>query len=926
MLKMLLLLQSITEEYVTHDLVALVHLRFLERFSWQKDLTIHPTYEQISDLEELENSGKIRVLSEKMKGFEIYNDEPDCAKTAAVCPTPVMFGDSKDVKHLHLNDITSRASMSTAAKFISIEPVRCPKSSQRGIFDTSPRIRARDETIRQNSELRWDSSYKETWRRNIDGPWEQTTVSTTQPETRSSTHKSGINTRRGAEIFVNRSGNIKVERLDKRTIMPPTNASKRAPLKPRLHILQDSTQTRDRPGSGPGKENLNSRRGAIASHKDRDHYLDAVKKERGSEQETKRSCERLTTIDSTQSLEDHSRRTSPAASFSYNSKLRSEHPGYMNTATKRLANHQRIIRESFVQHRLCSKQVQEYSIRQPLNRITVGFRTPRTMKNVINPKIQYPLIREDISQPQMFGDGWLDDMESVILQLANSVFDLKDQRCLSWDSGQEGMRQSLLRLYQDQTSVLLHQKLKVSLEQGILSIPQECVQKSSMIRTDIGLQRRFIHIWTESYNVSILRLAAEVVIGREISDRSNIPMSSPQTDPIGRRQVKKLVGNFINSCLLHNEDASPAEAERFEMSSVQYSVWSWRRTMLRSLMLVYLLDRSKEVGLFSSNLFLASSTFKSSSAILKEISALMISFLGDINRPLARLGYHGRHIQAAFDEYKYNINNLAVDFRDGVRLARLVELFIYSTDSEPMNGDAKPTFRREALINSAESQKPWILSQRLRYPCPVRSQKIYNVQIALSALRGLNYAGTIADSMKAEDIVDGHREKTVLMLWSIVGRLGLELLIDFSDLQKETRRFQSRLKCSLGQGDIGNQEDDKIPVEAFKRQKILLMAWAKSIAELHDLNIRDFTSFGDGAIFHKILDEYMPYIPCMSPLRRGPVQKADKLEEKLTLLGCNVYFGMFSNNFLMASLDIDIFQRRLLEDMKGSMCSATILP
>ena len=851
------------------------------------------------------------MLDQKVSGFEIYNDEPDSANTVATCPILAMLGDSEDSQHMITKNITSRAPMSTGAKCTTTEPLSRPKPSQRHTLNTSPRIRARDQVmIAQNCELRRDSSYKEARRRKIHAPLENIAISTIHPEIYFSTHKSCIGPRRGLEISVKESGNIKFKELEKRTIRTPRNASKRAPLKPTLHILQDSTQTRDRPGSGPGKENLNSRHGATVSHKYDDSCLNIKKKRGGSEPETKRSCNSLTSSASNQLSEVLSRCTSPARSFSYDSEVGNEQPRYIRTAAKRSSiHHQRIIRKSFFQHQVFSESGQDCSITLPLNRIMVDFRTSRDVNIAAHPKIEYPLIREGISQPHMFADDWLDGMESVILQLANGVFEFTDQRYLHWDPSREGLRQSLLELYQDQTSVLLYRKLKVSLERGVLSIPQEFIPRSSSIRSDIGLQKRFIHIWTQSYNVPILRFAAEVVIGRKIPDRSNVSLSDSQTAQISGKQLEKLMENFIDSCLLRNEDASHAEKGRSQTSSVQYFIWSWRRTTLRSLMLVYLLDRSKDVGLFPVNLFLTTSTFKSSSDILKEISALLLSFLGDINRPLARLGYHGRHVQVPFDEYKYAISNLAVDFRDGVRLARLVELFISSTNPQPMDNDAKrlTTLRCKVSDNSAEGRKPGILSQRLKYPCPGRSQKIHNVQMILSAMHGLNQVGTIADDMKAESIVDGHREKTILILWSIVGKLGLELLIDFSDLQKETRKFQKLRKDSPGQDDPSDSdsdlEDDKIPVEGLKRQSSLLMAWAKSIAKLHEINIRDFTtSFADGAIFHKIVDEYIPYIPCLSPPRHEPVQHQNDLEEKLKALGCSVCFGEFSNIFLMVYL------------------------
>lgn len=81
--------------------------------------------------------------------------------------------------------------------------------------------------------------------------------------------------------------------------------------------------------------------------------------------------------------------------------------------------------------------------------------------------------------------------------------------------------------------------------------------------------------------------------------------------------------------------------------------------MLRSLILVYLLDRSKDLGLFSTNLVLSSSKFKSTTAILKQMSILVSTSFGDTSRPLTHLGYHARHAQYALDEYQYEIKIIA---------------------------------------------------------------------------------------------------------------------------------------------------------------------------------------------------------------------------------------------------------------------------
>lgn len=57
------------------------------------------------------------------------------------------------------------------------------------------------------------------------------------------------------------------------------------------------------------------------------------------------------------------------------------------------------------------------------------------------------------------------------------------------------------------------------------------------------------------------------------------------------------------------------------------------------------------------------------------------------------------------------------------------------------------------------------LSNKLRVPPVSRLQKIHNVEVALKALENAGYA---VQNVKSVDIVAGHKEKTLSMLWQIV--------------------------------------------------------------------------------------------------------------------------------------------------------------
>ena len=175
------------------------------------------------------------------------------------------------------------------------------------------------------------------------------------------------------------------------------------------------------------------------------------------------------------------------------------------------------------------------------------------------------------------------------------------------------------------------------------------------------------------------------------------------------------------------------------------------------MMVIYILDKAKQMNIIARNLYQSSSTIMSSLLFLRKLTASIHPTVGDIYRLLRPLGYHIHHIQNPLSEFSYSIGNLAMDFRDGVRLARLVELLLCSPGPPDYATRMMPTIVLEA-------GQSCFLSQHLKFPCAVRAQKIGNVQVALDALRAVDGADQIVGDLKAEDIVDGHRERTMTLL------------------------------------------------------------------------------------------------------------------------------------------------------------------
>jgi len=205
--------------------------------------------------------------------------------------------------------------------------------------------------------------------------------------------------------------------------------------------------------------------------------------------------------------------------------------------------------------------------------------------------------------------------------------------------------------------------------------------------------------------------------------------------------------------------------------------------------------------------------------------------------------------------------------RDGVRLSRVVELLLHP---------------ESPAADAGKAQGKWPLTSNLKFPATSRAHKLHNVSIGLSALGSV---GGNTRGITAKDVVDGFREKTVGLLWGIVSRWGLEQLVDWNQLKREIQRLQTRKALAdmrypaLPTMDYDNNE----PTNYVR----LLKDWAGCIASAHGIQVDNLTtSFGDGRVFQKIVEEYEQYFPASVRMERDAPLKA-----KLRALGCSSYFG-----------------------------------
>ncbi|KAH7085299.1 hypothetical protein BKA63DRAFT_499344 [Paraphoma chrysanthemicola] len=525
-------------------------------------------------------------------------------------------------------------------------------------------------------------------------------------------------------------------------------------------------------------------------------------------------------------------------------------------------------------------------------------------------KEKYPVLAEDLTRPEMYEDNWLTYQEVAITQLLNSVFESASKDPNAEQSPEE-LRKKLLALYHEPAMPPLHKRLQASLHYGALSIPKDLLAQTLRLKDDVGLRKKFLNLWTKSYDLNALRGAAETVIGRQISTPCRLSTGSTTSDDGSRmfRAERRAIEKFLDAFLIKNEDAVRVKSGAGSIASIARGdddfgsqAWSWRRTVLRSLMLVLLLDKAKTSDCLPGCLFQTTSPHKTSVEILHQLSNLLLPSLGDITRPLGHLNFKVEHAQYPLQEYTYHIDNIAIDLRDGITLTRLVELLLYprSTLVEQQESSVTISLPTGELLTSDfdvnDTADCWVLSQHLKYPAIGRPQKVYNVQIALSALQSVrNLPGQGIDGIKADDIVDGHREKTLSLLWSLVGKCGLGSLVDWPQIVKETQRFREQWynrRDNYADRDLDSDDDEATTeLHGMDYHKRCLLSWSRSIARLHGMRVTNLTtSFANSKVLEVIVDTYLP--PMMATaIDNGRLGLAAKLKA----VGCsNSFIALFT--------------------------------
>lgn len=505
--------------------------------------------------------------------------------------------------------------------------------------------------------------------------------------------------------------------------------------------------------------------------------------------------------------------------------------------------------------------------------------------------VEYPKLAEDIAKPALYEDDWLTHQETVIAQLCNSLFEYANGDSSFHD--QSALRLELLEIYHTEYFVHMYHKIQASLSCGTLSMSKETLVRNNRLRRDVGLRRKFLDIWINSYDNRALTAALETVIGRQVSNNQNLfgqsPHGCPESPDRRKRVISKKLEGFLDTFLLRNDDLDDTLTQP-NRTSAEIQANAYRRTVLRCIMLIALLDKGKQSPHSSlpRKLFTPTSSYKSSVEVLQAITRIVLPSCGDIVKSLNHLGCRVSYQQHQLQNFNYQVGNIAVDLRDGVRLTRIVEvLFFGPHHMQSDSNDQTVTLNTGEVLSLLGDQTDVPLSKHLKFPCVSRAAKIFNVQIALSSLRNVKGSTAILKNVRAEEIVDGYREKTISLLWALVSKWGLAGLVDWEDLKQETARLKRKAVKNLGHqvedeawftGEQLNEPDEHARA---------LHQWTAILAALKNLKISNMTtSFSDGKIYESIVDEYQPYI-----MGSSDAQATMSLDSRLRLLSCDSQFA-----------------------------------
>jgi hypothetical protein len=236
---------------------------------------------------------------------------------------------------------------------------------------------------------------------------------------------------------------------------------------------------------------------------------------------------------------------------------------------------------------------------------------------------------------------------------------------------------------------------------------------------------------------------------------------------------------------------------------------------------------------------------RGSKDVLLAFSRFFLKSQGNLIKYLQSVGYEVSFEQKYVDEFDYTVKDVLTDLRDGVRLAKLVDITIGSDG--------------EKIASS--------LSEQLRVPAISRLQKIHNVTIVMQALA--NHATFLLDGCTTKekflngvkDIVDGDRDSTLLLLWKIMYAFELQLSIDVSSILSEIEMIQNDKRWKSLFAEPAGYMNKVLNLNTSEEYSVeqALQLWCQTIVAPYDMTVHDLSiSFCDSKILCLLVYYYHP--------------------------------------------------------------------
>jgi len=144
-----------------------------------------------------------------------------------------------------------------------------------------------------------------------------------------------------------------------------------------------------------------------------------------------------------------------------------------------------------------------------------------------------------------------------------------------------------------------------------------------------------------------------------------------------------------------------------------------------------------------------------------------------------------------------------------------------------------------------------------------RSVKLKNSELALAALSdaGLPMGkGLKGTAIQAADLVDGHREKSLALLWNMMLEWQLPMLVNMAVLRSEIRRLKGLRPAQTSRAPpfpLSSSDAAEVAAAGNEQRKALLLEWVQLVCQRYGVAVENLgTSFSDGTVLCFLVHYY----------------------------------------------------------------------